>query len=67
MTMHGVTKPLDLDVSFNGWAVTMTKRQTAGFTVTGKLKRSDFNLGKNPIPDVSDEIEVWANAEIGKN
>src|SRR6185295_18079858 len=67
ITMYGVTKPIELDVTFNGWAVTMTKKQTAGFTVTGKLKRSDFNLGKNPIPDVSDEIEVWANVEIGKN
>src|SRR6201988_1951634 len=67
ITMHGVTKPIELDVAFNGWAVTMTKKQTAGFTVTGKLKRSDFNIGKNPIPDVSDEVEVWANAEIGKN
>ena len=67
ITIHGVSKPIEFDVIFNGWAVTMTKKQTAGFTVTGKLKRSDFNLGKNPIPDVSDEIEVWANAEIGKN
>ena len=67
ITIHGVSKPIEFDVTFNGWNVTMTKKQTAGFTVTGKLKRSDFNLGKNPIPDVSDEIEVWANAEIGKN
>ena len=67
ITIHGVSKPIEFDVTFNGWSVTMTKKQTAGFTVTGKLKRSDFNLGKNPIPDVSDEIEVWANAEIGKN
>ena len=67
ITIHGVSKPIEFDVTFNGWAVTMTKKQTAGFAVRGKLKRSDFNLGKNPIPDVSDEIEVWANAEIGKN
>src|ERR1700741_2566494 len=67
ITIHGVSKPIEFDVTFNGWAVTMTKKQTAGFAVRGKLKRRDFNLGKNPIPDVSDEIEVWANAEIGKN
>jgi len=67
ITIHGVSKPIEFDVTFNGWTVTMTKKQTAGFTVKGKLKRSDFNLGKNPLPDVSDEIEVWANAEIGKN
>ena len=68
ITIHGVSKPVEFDVILNGWAVTMTKKQTAGFTVTGKLKRSDFGLGKDPIATgVSDEIEVWANAEIGKN
>ena len=68
ITIHGVSKPIEFDVTLNGWAVTFTKKQTAGFTVTGKLKRSDFNLGKDPITTgVSEEIEVWANAEIGKN
>src|ERR1700741_5466195 len=63
ITIHGVSKPIEFDVTFNGWAVTMTKKQTAGFTVMGKLKRSDFGLGKDPITTgVSDEIEVWANA-----
>ena len=47
---------------------TMTKKKTAGFTVTGKVKRSDFNLGGTPLETgVSNEIEVWANVEIGKN
>jgi polyisoprenoid-binding protein YceI len=68
ITIHGITKAIVFDVVFNGWAVTMTKKQTAGFTVTGKLNRSDFNLGGTPIlTGVSDEIEVWANVEIGKN
>ena len=66
ITIHGVSKPIEFDVTLNGWAVTLTKKQTAGFTVKGKLKRSDFGLVKDPI-GVSDEIEVWANAEIGKN
>ncbi len=68
ITIHGVSKPIEFDVTLNGWAVTMTKKQTAGFTVTGKLNRSDFGLGKDPIPTgVSNEVEVWANVEIGKN
>jgi polyisoprenoid-binding protein YceI len=46
----------------------MTKKNTAGFTVTGEVKRSDFNLGGTPLEtDVNNEIEVWANVEIGKN
>jgi polyisoprenoid-binding protein YceI len=68
LTMHGVTVPVVFDVLFNGWAVTMTKKKTAGFTVTGKIKRSDFNLGGAPLESgISNEIEVWANVEIGKN
>ena len=67
-TLHGVTIPVVFNVVFNGWAVTMTKKNTAGFTVTGNLKRSDFNLGGTPLATgVSNEIEVWANVEIGKN
>ncbi len=68
ITLHGVTIPIAFNVVFNGWAVTMTKKKTAGFTVTGKVKRSDFNLGGTPLETgVSNEIEVWANVEIGKN
>ena len=68
ITIHGVSKPIELDVIFNGQAVTMSKKQTAGFTVRGKLNRSDFSLGKDPmLTGVSNEIEVWADVEIGKN
>ena len=68
MTFHGITKPIVFDVVFNGWAVTMTKKQTAGFTINGKLNRSDFNLGGTPLlTGVGDEIGVRANTEIGKN
>ena len=68
ITLHGVTIPIVFNVVFNGWAVTMTKKKTAGFTVTGKVKRSDFNLGGTALETgVSNEIEVWANVEISKN
>jgi polyisoprenoid-binding protein YceI len=68
ITMHGVTMPIVFDAVLNGWAVTMTKKQTAGFTITGRLKRSDFKLGDPSTgTGVSDEIEVWSNVEIGKN
>jgi polyisoprenoid-binding protein YceI len=46
----------------------MTKKKTAGFTIMGKLKRSDFDLGGSPLlTGIGNEIEVWANVEIGKN
>jgi polyisoprenoid-binding protein YceI len=68
MTMHGITKPISFNVVFNGWAVTMSKKQTVGFTVKGIIKRSDFKLGDTPLKTgVGDVIDVWANVEIGKN
>lgn len=68
ITIHGITKPIVFDVVYNGTAVTMTKKQTAGFTITGKLNRSDFNLGGAAIATgVSNEIELKANVEISKN
>ncbi len=68
LTMHGITKEVVFDATFNGWAVTMSKKNTAGFTVKGKIKRSDFNVGAAPaITGVGDDIQVWADVEVGKN
>ena len=69
LTMHGVTKPVKLDVIFNGTMVhPYTKKTVAGFKVTGIVKRSDYNLG-NTFADamISDEITVNANAEFIKD
>lgn len=68
LTMHGITKLTAFDATFNGWAVTMTKKHTAGFTIKGKLNRQDYHIGGTPLlTGVSDEILIWTNVEIGKN
>ncbi len=68
LTLHGVTQAVEFYATLNGWAVTMTKKNTAGFTVRGKLKRSDYGLGGTQlVTGVSDEIMVWTNVELGKN
>jgi len=69
ITMHGITKPVDFDVVFNGKALNpMTKKSSLGFTIAGKLNRNDFGIGiKSPPSDVSYEIELRSNLEfIGK-
>ena len=66
--MHGITKPVEFDATLNGWAVTMSKKNTAGFTLKGKLHRSDFNVGGSSLTTgVGDDIMVWTNIEMGKN
>ena len=69
LTIHGITKPVEFDVVFNGTAVhPYTKKTVAGFKVTGTIKRTDFDLGsKFPSAMVSDEVEVKANAEFSKD
>ena len=68
LTMHGITKMVEFDATLNGWAVTMSKKNTVGFTLKGKLHRSDFNLGGAASTNgVGDEILVWTNVEMGRN
>jgi polyisoprenoid-binding protein YceI len=68
LTLHGVTKPVELDVTFNGTAVhPYTKKTVAGFNVTGTLKRSDFAIGNaTPGAIVSDEVAINTNVEFIK-
>jgi polyisoprenoid-binding protein YceI len=68
LTMHGVTKPVTLDLWYRGTTENpMSKQPDAGFKITGILKRSDFNIGANtPDAIVSDEIEIKADGEFGK-
>lgn len=66
ITIHGVTKPIEFDVLFNGKAQSpFTKKYLYGFTITGKLNRNDFGIGKEPITTgVAYEIELRSNVEF---
>lgn len=66
ITMHGVTKPIEFDVVFNGKVQNpFTKKYLCGFTITGRLYRKDFGLGGDPIATgVSDEIRLSSNVEF---
>lgn len=66
LTLAGVTKPVTMDLVYNGTVENaMNKKQTAGFQVTGTIKRSDFNLGSGfPAPMISDEVRIKADGEF---
>jgi polyisoprenoid-binding protein YceI len=68
-TMHGVTKPVTLDVIVNGpVAHPYNKKTVAGFKVSGTIKRSDFNFGaKYGNAMLSEEVIITANAEFTKD
>eukprot|EP01042_Synura_sphagnicola_P035024 gene35024-44884_t len=63
LTIHGVTKPVTLNVKLNQKAIhPMMKKVDAGFTATGTIKRSDFGMGAY-VPAVSDQIDLYIEAE----
>ncbi len=66
LTMHGVTKPVSMNLLYRGTIVhPMNKANVAGFQLTGVLKRSDFNIGPNfKAPMISDEVEIKADGEF---
>jgi len=51
LTMHGVTKPVVLDLFAAGTIKDNRGNLKAGFKVTGNLKRSDFGLKYNSVMD----------------
>ncbi|OAN51098.1 hypothetical protein A6A04_16865 [Paramagnetospirillum marisnigri] len=64
LTLHGVTRPVVLDTTFNGAGVhPMNKKFVAGFNATAKLKRSDFGLGY-ALPVVGDEVTLTISTEF---
>ena len=66
LTLHGVTKPVTLDLFYKGTVENaMSKKATAGFQITGSIKRSDFSSGeKFPAPMMSDEVRIKADGEF---
>ena len=65
LTMHGVTKPVTMDLWYRGTTQNSMGKKAAGFKLTGNLKRSDFQIGSNtPSAIVSDEIEIKADGEF---
>ena len=64
LTLHGVTKPVVLNVTINkvGEHPMRKGTQAAGFDANATLKRSDFGI-KTYVPMVSDEIKIHITSE----
>lgn len=62
-TLLGVAKPIVLDVKLNRIGMNpIAQKQTAGFTATTTIKRSEFGMGAY-VPNVSDEVQIHIEAE----
>ena len=61
-TLHGVTKPVTLDVTLNGAGTNpLDKKCTVGFEVSGAIKRSDFGV-KTYVPLIGDDVKIIISA-----
>src|SRR5664279_338838 len=70
LTMKGVTKPVVLTVTANGFASDGHGGQKAGFDVAGKINRKDFGVSWNSIVDgsamLADDVDVLVTVEANK-
>jgi polyisoprenoid-binding protein YceI len=58
LTIKGVTKPVSLTVTnFHSMPHPMLKKDALGANAVARIKRSEFNMGKN-VPYVSDEVTL---------
>lgn len=69
LTMRGITKNVKLDVQFGGIIKDPMGNEKAGFTISGKIKRSDWGLIWNATIEtgglmVSDEVMISCEVEL---
>lgn len=62
LTLHGITRPVTLDVKLNKIAENMMKKRTAGFTASTTLRRSEFGMSTY-IPNLADEVRIDIESE----
>jgi polyisoprenoid-binding protein YceI len=67
LTLHGVTKPITLDVDGPAPPQKAMGKTVSGFSANGILHRSDFGFGsKYGPPMVGDDVKITIDVEIDK-
>jgi polyisoprenoid-binding protein YceI len=63
LTIHGVTRPVVLDVTINRIGEhPMSKTPAVGFDATTTIRRSEFGVGRM-VPNVGDEVRIRITLE----
>lgn len=71
ITIRGTTKRITLNAELGGIGPNAYGQTTAGFEITGKINRKDFNLNWSAVTEaggivVSDEVRLVMNVELIK-
>lgn len=72
LTMHGVTKTVEIDAEFGGIVKDPWNNIKAGFELNGKLNRKDFGLTWSALTEsgglvVGDDVRLHINIELVKS
>ena len=70
LTIHGVTKPAEFEVTYGG-TINTGKGEKAGFKLVGKINRQDYGLTwNNKVPTgelvVGDTVDIIGKIEVDK-
>ncbi len=71
LSMHGITKPVQMKVNYGGTIKDPYGLTRAGFELEGKIDRKDFGLSWNALTEaggvvVSEDVKIYANVEFTK-
>jgi polyisoprenoid-binding protein YceI len=71
MTIRGISKPVELNVEYNGTVTDPWGQVKAGFEINGKVNRKDFELKWNALTEagglvVGDDVKLHLNVELTK-
>jgi len=71
LTLKGVTKPVKLNVEFNGVTKDPWGSERAGLVVTGKISRSEWGVNFNSVLEtgglaLSDEVRIHSEIQLVK-
>jgi polyisoprenoid-binding protein YceI len=71
LTLKGVTKPVKLNVEYNGVTKDPWGNERAGFVISGKISRSEFGVTFNGVLEtgglmLGEEVKVQAEVQLVK-
>jgi polyisoprenoid-binding protein YceI len=71
ITIRSVTKPITFDVEYSGTVVDPYGQTKAGFNISGKISRKEFELNWNAVTEaggivVSDDVKLIADVQMVK-
>lgn len=72
LTIKGTTRPVTLEVDFNGVAVDPYDQTKAGFEISGEINRKDFGLNWSAVTEagnivVSDKVKLSIDIQFIKS